>query len=351
MKRLIVRFLGSKPFHLIGNKPLLQSRKITISSRLNKDDFNFPISPNDMPRSGGIASMMRLPVPSNAEGLDACFVGIPLDSGTSNRSGTRLGPRQIRAESCMIRPYNNVTGAAPFESLMIADIGDIPINTYSLAATVDIIRRHIAAIANLGCKPLILGGDHTITYPILQGIKEKHGPVGLVHVDAHSDTSDSMFGEKVTHGTPFRRAVEEGLLDCKRVVQIGLRGSGYTGKDYQWAEDQGFRLVLAHECWHKSLVPLMAEVRQQMGSGPVYISFDIDGLDPAFAPGTGTPEIGGLTSIQGIEILRGCRGMNVVGGDMVEVSPPYDTTGTTALTAANLLFEMLCVLPGVKYKP
>jgi len=250
----------------------------------------------------------------------------------------------------MLRPYNNATGAAPFESLMIADIGDIPINTYNLAATVDIIHNHISTIAAYGCKPLILGGDHTITYPILQGIKDQYGPVGLVHVDAHSDTSDSMFGEKVTHGTPFRRAVEEGLLDCKRVVQIGLRGSGYTGKDYKWPEEQGFRLVLAKDCWHKSLVPLMDEVRQQMGSGPVYISFDIDGLDPAFAPGTGTPEIGGLTSIQGIEILRGCRGLNIVGGDMVEVSPPYDTTGTTALTAANLLFEMLSVLPGVIYK-
>jgi len=348
--RSVLRFLvGSNPASLIRLKTSLQARQFSVCSRLN-ETFNFPTSPNDMPRSGGIASMMRLPIQSTAEGLGACFVGIPLDSGASNRSGTRLGPRQIRTESCMLRPYNNATGAAPFESLMIADIGDIPINTYNLAATVDIIHNHISTIAAYGCKPLILGGDHTITYPILRGIKDQYGPVGLVHVDAHSDTSDSMFGEKVTHGTPFRRAVEEGLLDCKRVVQIGLRGSGYTGKDYIWAEEQGFRLVLAQDCWHKSLVPLMDEVRQQMGSGPVYISFDIDGLDPAFAPGTGTPEIGGLTSIQGIEILRGCRGLNIVGGDMVEVSPPYDTTGTTALTAANLLFEMLSVLPGVIYK-
>lgn len=349
MNRCLVRFLvGSNRLHRNGLKIAQQARKIAVCRRLN-NDFNFPTSPNDMPRAGGIASMMRLPVQESAEGLDACFVGIPLDSGTSNRSGTRFGPRQIRAESCFLRPYNNATGAAPFESMMVADIGDIPINTYSLAATVEIIHKNIAAIVNHGCKPLVLGGDHTISYPILRGIKDKHGPVGLVHVDAHSDTSDVMFGEKVTHGTPFRRAVEEGLLDGKRVVQIGLRGTGYTGKDYKWAADQGFRLVLAHECWHKSLEPLMAEVRQQMGSGPVYISFDIDGLDPAFAPGTGTPEIGGLTSIQGIEILRGCRGMNVVGGDLVEVSPPYDTTGTTALTAANLMFEMLCVLPEVKY--
>lgn len=336
-------------FLVCSNAPRLHSRNVTVCSRLSRD-FNYPMSPNDMPRAGGIASMMRLPVRETAEGLNVCFIGIPLDSGTSNRSGTRLGPRQIRAESCLLRPYNNATGAAPFESLMVADLGDIPINTYNLAATVEIIHKHIATIAGYGCVPLVLGGDHTISYPILKGIKEKHGPVGLVHVDAHSDTNDVMFGEKITHGTTFRRAVEEGLLDCDRVVQIGLRGSGYTGKDYAWAEDQGFRLVSAKDCWHKSLEPLMAEVRQQMGSGPVYISFDIDSLDPAFAPGTGTPEIGGLTSIQGIEIVRGCHGLNIVGGDLVEVSPPYDTTGTTALTAANLLFEMLSVLPGVIYK-
>lgn len=347
MQRNLVRcFVRCKAPLLNGS--VKQVRHIAFSTRLRKD-FNFPTPPDDMPRSGGISSMMRLPIQRNAQGLDVCFVGIPMDSGASNRSGTRLGPRQIRAESCLLRPYNTATGAAPFESLMVADIGDIPINTYSLAKTVDIIHKHIGAIAELGCKPLVLGGDHTITYPILQGIKDKHGPVGLVHVDAHSDTNDLMFGERVTHGTPFRRAVEEGLLDCKRVVQIGLRGPGYTANDFDWPEKQGFKLVMAHECWHKSLEPLMAKVRQQMGNGPVYISFDIDGLDPAFAPGTGTPEIGGLTVMQGLEIVRGCRGMNIVGGDLVEVSPPYDTTGTTALTGANLLFEMLCVLPGVHY--
>nr|XP_019960566.1 PREDICTED: agmatinase, mitochondrial [Paralichthys olivaceus] len=193
------------------------------------------------------------------------------------------------------------------------------------------------------------GGDHTIAYPILQAVAEKHGPVGLVHVDAHADTSDVVLGEKIGHGTPFRRCVEEGLLDCKRVVQIGLRGSGYSPDAYEWSRAQGFRVVQAEECWFKSLEPLMAEVRAQMGSGPVYLSFDIDALDPGFAPGTGTPEIAGLTPIQGVEIIRGCRGLSLVGCDLVEVSPPYDTTGNTALTGANLLFEMLCVLPKVKY--
>ena len=173
--------------------------------------------------------------------------------------------------------------------------------------------------------------------------------MGLIHVDAHTDTNDEMFGEKIAHGTTLRRAVEEGLLDLKRVVQIGQRAQGYAAGDFQWGVDQGFRLVQAEQCWHTSLAPLMAEVRQQMGDGPVYLSFDIDSLDPIWAPGTGTPEVGGLTSIQALEIVRGCRGLNLIGADLVEVSPPYDVSGNTSQLAANLLYEMLCVLPGVKY--
>ena len=172
-----------------------------------------------------------------------------------------------------------------------------------------------------------------------------HGPVGLVHVDAHADINEHMFGEEIAHGTPFRRAVEEGLLDTSRVIQIGLRGTGYADDDFDWPRQQGFRVVQAEECWHRSLTPLMEEVREQMGSGPTYLSFDIDSLDPAYAPGTGTLEIGGLTTIQALEIIRGLKGVNLVGCDLVEVSPPYDQAGTTALIAANLLYEMLCVVP------
>ncbi|NXD17491.1 SPEB protein, partial [Nothocercus nigrocapillus] len=192
------------------------------------------------------------------------------------------------------------------------------------------------------------GGDHTITYPILQAVAEKHGPVGLVHVDAHADTGAAALGEPIYHGTPFRRCVDEGLLDCRRVVQIGLRGSSYAPDAYQYSREQGFRVVLAEECWLKSLVPLMEEVREQMGDKPVYISFDIDSLDPAYAPGTGTPEIAGLTPAQALEIIRSCKGLNIVGCDLVEVAPAYDASGNTALLGANLLFEMLCVLPKVK---
>ena len=306
--------------------------------------------PREMPRFGGPATMMRLPVKETAEGLDACFVGVPFDIGTSNRAGARHGPRQIRAESTLMRPYNMATRAAPFDSLSVADIGDVATNPFNLMDSIRIIEEAFDGIAAAGCVPLSMGGDHTIVLPILRALARKHGPVGMVHVDAHADVNDLMFGEKITHGTPFRRAVEEGLLDGRRVVQIGLRATGYTAEDFDWPRAQGFRVVQAEECWHKSLSPLMGEVREQLGAGPVYISFDIDGLDPAYAPGTGTPEIGGLTTMQGLEVIRGCRGLEVVGCDLVEISPPYDTSGNTAMLGANLLYEMLCVLPGVHYR-
>jgi len=199
------------------------------------------------------------------------------------------------------------------------------------------------------CRPLTLGGDHTITLPILRAMHKKHGPVGMIHVDAHADFNDRMFGERVAHGTWARRAAEEDLLDCRRVAQIGLRATGYSVNDFAWPRKMGFRVVQAEECWHKSLTPLMSEIRAQMGDGPVYISFDIDGIDQAEAPGTGAPEPAGLSSIQALEVIRGCRSLDVVGIDLVEVSPPYDPFGNTALLAANLLFETLCILPGVPY--
>jgi len=309
-----------------------------------------PLGGNEMPRFGGIASMLRLPHLASPQGLDAAFIGIPLDIGTSLRSGTRFGPRQLRSESVMIRPYNMATGAAPFDSLSVADLGDVAINTFNLLDTVRLIEAHYDQVLEHDVIPLTLGGDHTLTLPILRAMKKKYGKIGLVHVDAHADVNEHMFGEKIAHGTTFRRAVEEGLLDCDRVVQIGLRAQGYAADDFDWCREQGFRVVQAEECWHRSLTPLMAEVRERVGGGPVYLSYDIDSIDPAWAPGTGTPEIGGLTTIQALEIIRGCRGLELVGCDLVEVSPPYDTTGNTALLDANLLYEMLCVLPGVAYR-
>ena len=312
--------------------------------------FNQPLGGNQMPRFAGPATMMRLPSATSAQGLDACFVGVPLDIGTSNRAGARFGPRAIRAESCLLRPYNMATRAAPYDSIQVADIGDVAINTFNLQKSMDIVTEAYDEILEHGCVPLTMGGDHTIVLPILRAMKKKYGAVGVVHVDAHADVNYTMFGEKIAHGTPFRRAIEEGLIDGNRVAQIGLRGTGYTAEDFDWSRSHGIRVVQAEECWYKSVAPIMAEVRAKLGAGPVYLSFDIDGLDPSFAPGTGTPEIGGLTIWQALEIIRGCRGLDIVGCDLVEVSPPYDPSGNTALVGANLLYEMLCVLPKVKYR-
>ncbi|MCY4261653.1 MAG: agmatinase [Rhodobacteraceae bacterium] len=310
------------------------------SQRLNR-----PLGGNDMPRAGGIATMMRLPHSRDLADLDICFVGIPMDSGASNRSGTRHGPRQIRTESSLIRPCNLGTGVAPFSRSQVADYGDLAINTFNIMASCDIITREISRILDHAVVPLVMGGDHTLSYPVLRAVRARHGPVALVHVDAHADTSDMMFGEKIAHGTPFRRAFDEGLILPEKTFQIGLRGSGYTPEDLDWGRERGFEVVTAEMCWHKSLVPLMDRIRQRIGSAKTYLSFDIDSLDPAFAPGTGTVEMGGLTTIQGLEIVRGCQGLNIVGADLVEVSPPYDPTGNTALIAAQLLFEILCVIP------
>ncbi|GAB2858965.1 agmatinase [Pseudoduganella ginsengisoli] len=312
--------------------------------------LNQPLGGNEMPRSGGIATMMRLPHAPTAEGLDACFVGIPFDLGTSNRTGARFGPRHVRSESVLLRPYNMATRAAPFDSLQVADIGDVAINSYNLHDSIRRIEEAYDGILAHGCIPISLGGDHTVTLPILRAIAKKHGPVALVHVDAHADVNDTMFGEKIAHGTPFRRAVEEGLLQTEYVTQIGLRGTGYEAEDFDWCRKQGFRVVQVEECWNKSLAPLIREIAQRIGDRPVYLSFDVDGIDPAFAPGTGTPEVGGLTVAQGLEIIRGMRGLNIVGADVVEVAPAYDNAGLTSLLAANLAFEALCVLPGVAYR-
>ena len=311
-------------------------------------EFNQPISGNDLARFSGPNTFMRLPQATSLEGLDVAFLGVPMDIGTSWRSGTRFGPKQIRAESAMLRPYNMATGAAPFDSLNVADIGDLAINTFSLKDSLRIIEDSYHAILSGGVIPMAMGGDHSITLPILRAIAAKYGPVALVHVDAHADVNDEMFGERETHGTVFRRAHEEGLITSDKTYQIGIRGTGYGADDFKEAQSWGFQHFPAQELWGRSLHGMGAEIRRDIGNRPVYVSFDIDSLDPAYAPGTGTPEIGGLTTPQALELIRALKGVNIVGCDLVEVSPPYDTSGNTALTAANLLYELLSVLPGVK---
>ena len=311
------------------------------------DILNQPLSGNEMPRFGGPTTFMRLPTAESANGLDAAFIGVPMDIGTSHRSGTRFGPRQIRAESVMLRPYNMWTKAAPFEQLQVADIGDVPINPFDLKKSIKKIEIYYSELLKTGAIPLTMGGDHTLTYPILRAIYKKYGPVALIHVDAHADINEHMFGEELAHGTPFRRAYEDKLLDAANVFQIGLRGTGYGPDDFDTARKWGFTVIQAEELWYKSCSPLMEKIRLKVGSRPVYLTFDIDSLDPACAPGTGTVEAGGLMTQQGMEIIRGCKGLNVVGCDLVEVSPPYDPSGNTATIAANFLYEMLCILPGV----
>jgi guanidinobutyrase len=309
-----------------------------------------PLGGNQMPRFAGPGTMMRLPGRASADGVDVGFVGIPLDIGTSNRPGTRFGPRAIRAESALIRPYNMGTGAAPFDSVAVADLGDVALNTFDLKSSVEIIEREFDEILHTGCRPLGIGGDHTLVLPVLRAIAKRHGPVALIHVDAHADANDRMFGEAIAHGTPIRRALEEDLINPDHSYQIGLRGSGYSPDDFAWASEQGVRVITAETLWHQSLTPLATAIGERLGRTPAYLSFDIDSLDPAFAPGTGTPEIGGLTTVQALELIRGLRGLELVGADLVEVSPAYDASGNTALVGANLLFELLCVMPGVEYR-
>ena len=272
----------------------------------NCSDFNLPTHQNDLPRPAGIASFMRLPISSLSQtaSLDACVVGVPVDTATSNRPGTRFGPRQIRTESVMVRPRSNWTGENPFTRLQVADIGDVVASLYNVTAACDSITEQYSQIFSSGCVPVTLGGDHLITYPILRAAAKVHGPLACIHVDAHSDTAPNMMGERLAHGTPFRCAWEDNILDNSRVAQIGLRGTGWSHGDIGWGRAQGWRVVQAEECWHTSLHNLMAEIRDQMGDRPLYLSFDIDAIDPGFCPGTGTPEIGGLTSIQALEIIR-----------------------------------------------
>ncbi|WP_170330770.1 agmatinase [Ruegeria arenilitoris] len=309
--------------------------------------FNQPIGGNDLARFSGPNTFMRLPQASSLDGLDVAVLGIPMDIGTSWRSGTRFGPKQIRSESAMIRPYNMATFAAPFDNLQIADIGDLAINTFSLSDSLKIIKESYDGILTQDVIPVAMGGDHSITLPILRAIAAKHGPVALVHVDAHADVNDEMFGERETHGTVFRRAYEENLIVPDKTFQIGIRGSGYAASDFTEAQGWGFRQYPAWDIWQQNLTQIGSLIRKTIDGHPVYITYDIDSVDPAYAPGTGTPEIGGLTTPQALQLIHALQGMNVVGCDLVEVSPPYDPSGNTALTAANLLFEMLCILPGV----
>ncbi len=303
-----------------------------------------PVDAALVPRFGAIPTFMRLPHVTDPARLDIALIGVPWDGGTTNRAGARHGPREIRNMSSFMRKVHHVSRIAPYDLARIADLGDAPVNPIDLMDTLGRIERFFAKVHAAGALPLSAGGDHLITLPIFRAIA-KARPIGMVHFDAHSDTNDRYFGDnKYTHGTPFRRAVEEGLLDPKRTVQIGIRGSIYSPDDMSFAESSGMRVIYMEEFAKLGPAKVIEITRRVVGDGPAYISFDVDGLDPVYAPGTGTPEIGGMTTREAQEVVRGLQGLNLVGGDVVEVSPPFDPSGNTALVGATFMFEIMCLL-------
>ena len=301
-----------------------------------------PLDSSTVPRFAGMPTFMRLPMAQPGE-VDVAIVGVPFDGGTTNRPGARHGPREVRNQSSLVRRVHHVTGVSPFDLVRVADCGDAPINPLNLEESLQSIGDFFDGIRQAGAVPLTVGGDHLITLPILRALV-KDGPVGLIQFDAHSDTSDKFFGTRYNHGTPFRRAVEEGLLDPKRMVQIGLRGAISDASNYDFARAAGIRLIFIEEFIGRGPQDVMAEVRALLGDRATYLSFDIDVLDPSFAPGTGTPEIGGMTTREAQAMLRLAQGLNLIGADLVEVSPPFDPSGLTAITASTLLFELLCIV-------
>lgn len=303
------------------------------------------IDPLDEVRYYGIPTLLRAPVAESLDGLDVALAGVPFDAGATNRPGARHGPREIRNQSSLVRRVHHVTGVSPFDRLRVADCGDAPINPLDLMASLESIEAFYGEIHAAGARPLTAGGDHLTTLPVLRALA-KQAPVGLVQFDAHSDTYDSFFGSRYNHGTPFRRAIEEGLVDARRMIQIGIRGAISDAANYDFARAAGVRIVFIEEFMARGVADVMAEARALIGDQPAYLSFDIDALDPSFAPGTGTPEIGGLSTREAQAMIRLLAGANLIGADVVEVSPPLDPTGLTALTGATLMFELLCVMAG-----
>ncbi len=303
-----------------------------------------PRDPFSSPRFGQIATFMLLPAPASPEGLDVALLGIPYDGGVSYRPGARFGPRAVREQSSLIRSWHPVLKVHPFERLRVGDCGDIDVVPTSIEQTYAAITAKIDAVTAAGAVPVCVGGDHSITLGILRSLAKRFGPLGLVHFDAHPDTWDQYFGSKFFHGTPFRRAVEERLIDPRRMIQVGIRGPLYGPEDFAFHDEHGIEVVRI-EAVKEHGTAWVAERFARLRGAPVYCSFDIDAVDPAFAPGTGTPEVGGLTSYEAQVLVRALAGLELVGADVVEVSPPYDGPGqVTALLAANLLFELVSLL-------
>ena len=316
-----------------------------------KPAHNYPAmsDPQKQPRYVGIPTFFRTPHTQDLTAVDIGLIGVPFDGGVTNRTGARHGPREVRNQSSLLRPINTATGAQPFSEVRIRDLGDCWIeDPYRLTAALDEIEAFYRQVVTAGVTPVSVGGDHSIAWPILRAVAA-NGPVGMVHIDAHGDTGDDYMGSRIHHGTPFRRAVEAGLLDPARVIQIGLRGtSTVPGSLWEFSESSGMRVMSMDELHDRGWRWAVEEARRVVGAGPCYLSFDIDSLDPVWAPGTGTPEAGGLTMIEAQRIVRGLMGLDVVAADLVEVSPPFDVAGLTAFHGASMLFEILCVVAAAR---
>ena len=295
------------------------------------------------PRYSGLATFMRAPVASDLRDIDIGMLGIPYDGALTNRPGARHGPREVRNQSSLMRAINHSTRINPYELCGIADLGDVPFTSvFDIETTHREIESFMGKMAALGVVPLSCGGDHSVTLPILRALARE--PVALIQVDAHTDTWDDFQGSKFNHGAPFRRACEEGLIDPRRTVQIGIRGAQNFSDGWDYSKNSGMRIFFVEELKERGVSAIVKETRKIVGGGPVYLSFDIDSIDPAFAPGTGTPEIAGLTTTEALALLRGLRRLNYIGADMVEVSPPFDIGSLTSLTGATVMYELLCLL-------
>ena len=303
-----------------------------------------PVNATEVPRFAGPATFARLPRTDEVSRVDVAVLGVPFDSGVTYRPGARFGPGHIRASSKLLRPYNPAQNVLPFGVLQVADAGDVAINPFDLLEAVQQIEAAVTSTRADGASVLTLGGDHTVALPILRSLARDHGPLAVLHFDAHLDTWDTYFGALYTHGTPFRRASEEGLLDLERCLHMGIRGPLFASTDLEDDARLGFSVIRADDFEVDGVQGAVDRMRSRLGDGPVYVSIDIDVLDPAHAPGTGTPEAGGLTSRELLGTIRGLQGFNIVGADIVEVAPAYDHAEITGIAAAHVAYELLSVL-------
>jgi agmatinase len=303
-----------------------------------------PVDASQTPRYAGATTFARLPALGDVDRCDIAIVGVPFDSGASYRPGARFGPHHVRASSRLLRPYNPALDVAPFETVQVADAGDIAVNPYDVGQALDTVHEAALELTADGSGLITLGGDHSLSLPLLRAAAHRHGPVALLHFDAHLDTWDTYFGAEYTHGTPFRRAFEEGLIDTAALAHVGTRGPLYGKADLEDDRRFGFGILTANDVMRQGIDEVVDRLLDRVGRRPVYVSIDIDVLDPAFAPGTGTPEAGGLSSRELLELLRGLRGLEIVGGDVVEVSPPYDHAEITGIAAAHVAYELVSLM-------